>query len=176
MNSKLHLFALTVSLISLSCNGSSKNDLVKTSTEIDSISLLGQEKQGQNVELKTGLRSDNSNIKMIDSKKEIRELDGNFNQMTLFEVNKDISLEELKEYCSRSKPNYSDGYFQILVFFKKQKSARFPDNPVTGIFMEESDLKNIKAVYTINNINGYSKLDYYDNNNWESSAQTIDIN
>jgi len=175
MNSKLHLFALTVSLISLGCNSSSKNDLIETPTEINSISLLGQ-KEDQNVELKTKPKSDRNNIKMVDSKKEIRELDGNFNQMTLFEVNKDISLEELKEYCSSAKQNYSDGYFQILVFFKKHNSARFPDNPVTGMFIEEDDLKNIKAVYTINNINGYSKLNYYDNNNWESSAQTIDIN
>lgn len=112
---------------------------------------------------------------MIDSKREIRELDGNFNQMTLFEVDKDIRLDQLKEYCSTVKPNYSDGYFQILVFFKKPNSARFPDNPVTGMFIDENDLKNIKATYTINNMNGYSKLDYYDKNSWESSAQTVNI-
>ncbi|WP_347216493.1 hypothetical protein [Chryseobacterium sp.] len=113
-------------------------------------------------------------ITKIDIKKEIRN-DGNFNQMTLFEVDNTITIEELKNYCSEVKPNYQEGYFQILVFFKKTDAARFPDNPLTGMFMEDEDLKNIKATYTINNINGYSKLDYYDNNSFESLAQTIDI-
>ncbi len=116
----------------------------------------------------------NMKITKIDIKKEIRN-DGNFNQMTLFEVDNTITIEELKNYCSEVKPNYQEGYFQILVFFKKTDAARFPDNPLTGMFMEDEDLKNIKATYTINNINGYSKLDYYDNNSFESLAQTIDI-
>lgn len=117
-----------------------------------------------------------SNIKItkIDAKKEIRN-DSNFNQMTLFEVDNTITLEELKSYCSEIKPDYQDGYFQVLVFFKKTDAARFPDNPLTGMFMEDEDLKNIKATYTINNINGYSKLDYYNNNSFESLAQTIEI-
>ncbi|MEG1590225.1 MAG: hypothetical protein RR391_05045 [Chryseobacterium sp.] len=95
--------------------------------------------------------------------------------MTLFEVKEDISLEQIKSYCSSVKPNYSNGYFQIFIFFKKPNSARFPDNPVTALHNDENDSKNIKAVYTINNINGYSKLDYYENNSFESLAQTFDI-
>ncbi|WP_079242839.1 hypothetical protein [Chryseobacterium indologenes] len=96
--------------------------------------------------------------------------------MTLLVVNNNISVEQLKVYCSNVKSNYTDGYFQILVFFKKSNSIAFPNNPLTGLYMEEKDLKNIKAIYTINNINGYSKLDYYEKNNWESIAQTVEIN
>lgn len=116
----------------------------------------------------------NIQITKIDTKKEIRN-DGDFNQMTLFKVDDNISLEELTKYCSEVKPNYNDGYFQILVFFKNADTARFPDNPITGMYMEDVDLKNIKATYTINNINGYSKLNYYENNNLESVVQTTDI-
>lgn len=116
----------------------------------------------------------NIKITKINTKKEIRN-DGNFNQMTLFEVDDNISLEELTKYCSEVKPNYNNGYFQILVFFKNADPAKFPDNPVTGMYMEDADLKNIKATYTINNINGYSKLSYYENNSFESLAQNIDI-
>lgn len=115
-----------------------------------------------------------SNIKKIDTKQEIRN-DGHFNQMTLFEVDDNISIDELKNYCSTVKSDYNDGYFQILVFFKKVGTARFPDNPVTGMYMEDEDSKNIKAVYTINNMNEYSKLDYYEKNSLESLAQTVDI-
>lgn len=181
MNIKLNLFALAVSLILLiNCNNNSRKESVVRLKEVDSNYLLNQEKENHNTgiqqEIKSKSEYDNSRIKIIDSKREIREIDGNFNQMTLFEVNKDISLEQLKEYCSTVKPNYTDGYFQILVFFKNPNSARFPNNPITALHNEENDSKNIKAVYTINNMNSYSKLDYYEKNKWESLAQTIDIN
>jgi hypothetical protein len=176
MNIKLNLFAFTVSLILLSCNNNnSKKESIPKTSEIDSIALLDRE--NHNIEQQTESKPKyDSKIKIIDSKKEIRELDGNFNQMTLFEVNKSISLDQLKDYCSTVKPNYIEGYFQILVFFKKPNTARFPDNPVTGMYMEDEDMKNIKAVYTINNMNGYSKLDYYDDNSFESLSQEVDIN
>lgn len=116
----------------------------------------------------------NIKITKINTKKEIRN-DGNFNQMTLFEVDDNISLEELKNYCTEVKPDYQNGYFQVLVFFKKADAAKFPDNSLTGMYMEDEDLKNIKSSYTINNINGYSKLSYYENNNLESIVQSIDI-
>ncbi|WP_284462237.1 hypothetical protein [Chryseobacterium sp.] len=114
-------------------------------------------------------------MKKIDSKHEMRS-DGNFNKMTLFEIDNNISIKELKNYCSEVKSDYRDGYFQILVFFKKADVARFPDTDVTGMYLENDDLRNIKATYTINNINGYSKLNYYENNSLESLVQSIDIN
>ncbi|WPO81890.1 hypothetical protein SD427_14090 [Chryseobacterium sp. JJR-5R] len=174
MNIKLNLLALTISLITLSCNN--KESTMK-SKELDSISLLNPENQlteGTNVQTKA--ESGHNNIKLIDSKKEIRELDDNFNQMTIFEIDKNTELNQLKHYCSANKSDYTDGYFQILVFFNKPNSARFPDNPITALHNEEKDLKNIKAVYTINNMNGYSKLSYYEKNKWESLVQIVDVN
>ncbi|MFC5871431.1 hypothetical protein [Chryseobacterium arachidis] len=179
MNIKLSLISCAAFAIFLSCsNGNDKKEESIKNTDIDSITILDLEETNRTIESPTDSEPayNNSIIKLIDSKQEIRELDGNFNQMTLFEVDKGINLDQLKEYCSTVKPNYSNGYFQILVFFKQPGSARFPNNPLTGLFKEESDLKNIKAVYTINNINGYSKLDYYEKNEWESLAQTININ
>lgn len=176
MNIKLSLIPFA---IFLSCsNGSDKKEEPIKNTNIDSIAILNLEETNHTIESPTDSEPsyNNSTIKLIDSKQEIRELDGDYNQMTLFEVDKDINLDQLKKYCSTVKPNYTNGYFQILVFFKQPGSARFPDNPLTGLFMEESDLKNIKAVYTINNINGYSKLDYYEKNEWESSVKSVNIN
>jgi hypothetical protein len=115
-----------------------------------------------------------TNIDKLDSRQEGRQ-DGEFNQMTLFSVDSTAGIEDLKRFCSEKKSEYSDGYFQILVFFKNREASRFPDNPVTGGFMEETDLRNIKAIYTINNSNGFSKLDYYESNALESKANTVDI-
>ncbi|MCT2409437.1 hypothetical protein NZD88_17950 [Chryseobacterium antibioticum] len=158
MNVKLNLILYAITLVSLSCSNNKKEQDPITSS----------------IETQSKLKYNNDKMKKIDSKKEIRS-DGNFNQMTLFEVDEDISFTQLKDYCSNVKSDYTDGYFQILVFFKKANNARFPTNPLTGLYTEDEDMKNIKAVYTINNMNGYSKLDYYDNNSFESLAQTIDI-
>ncbi len=113
-------------------------------------------------------------IEKVKEKKEER-ADGDFNQMTLFFVDTAISIDDLSKYCLEHKNDYTNGYFQILVFFKNQKAIRFPDNPITATFMEEKDLKNIKAIYTLNNKNGYSKLDFYDNNAYESKSNSVDI-
>jgi hypothetical protein len=128
----------------------------------------------QNTENKIADEKKEISIDKIDSKKENR-VDGEYNEMTLFTVDSVISLEDLSKYCSEHKSEYSNGYFQILVFFKNKNAVRFPDNPITAEFMEEKDLKNIKAIYTINNMNGYSKLDYYDNNAYESKVKSVDI-
>lgn len=152
----------------VSCN--KQNTSVNGPKQLDSISVeLYQPNDSRNNQISTS-----AHIKKIDNKKELRN-DGSFNQMTLFEVDKNISIDELKNYCSTAKPKYKNGCFQILVFFNKSNTARFPENPITGMFLEDKDLKNIKAIYTINNINGYSKLDYYKKNELESIAQTIDI-
>jgi hypothetical protein len=113
-------------------------------------------------------------IEKLTNKRESR-TDGEYNEMTLFIVDSLITLNELKDFCRDEKSNYSNGYFQILVFFYDKKTARFPDNPITATFMEEKDLTKIKAIYTINNFNGYSKLDYYDENAYTSSPQSVDI-
>lgn len=175
MSKKMNLLLLGLFIIPFSCN-KNKKEIDTTPAPVDSLALISNNETTE-IHHNTEPMSEfvNTDIKKIDTKKEIRENDGNFNQMTLFEVNKDISLEQLKNYCSSVKSNYSDGYFQILVFFKEPNSAKFPDNPITALHNDEKDLKNIKAVYTINNMNGYSKLNYYENNSFESLAQVVDI-
>ncbi|AZA75105.1 hypothetical protein [Chryseobacterium indoltheticum] len=166
MNQLTHLLTYALILSSLSCNKKQETDEIPNA---DSVKIIKPQQEKTTTNL-----MDKNLIKKIDSKQEIRN-DGDYNQMTLFEVKEDISLEQIKSYCSSVKPNYNNGYFQILVFFKKPNSARFPDNPLTALHNDEKDSKNIKAVYTINNINGYSKLDYYENNSFESLAQSIEI-
>jgi len=166
MNQLTHLLTYALILSSLSCNKKQETDEIPNA---DSVKIIKPQQEKTTTNL-----MDKNLIKKIDSKQEIRN-DGDYNQMTLFEVKEDISLEQIKSYCSSVKPNYNNGYFQILVFFIKPNSARFPDNPLTALHNDEKDSKNIKAVYTINNINGYSKLDYYENNSFESLAQSIEI-
>jgi hypothetical protein len=149
MNLRPYVILTVFTLIFLSCNNSKKESYSDPlSKPIDSVAMppIVEENQITESSKPTKTNYENRKVKKIDSKKEKRS-DGNFNQMTLFEVSKDISLEELKDYCSSIKPNYTNGYFQILVFFKNANAAKFPDNPVTGLYMEKRDLKNIKAIY-----------------------------
>lgn len=175
MKIKFNILLSAITLIALNCTNN-KKDPDSISSPVDSLAMISDGKEEINTIKSTEkLKHDNSKIKKIDSKKDARN-DGNFNQMTLFVVNNSISLDQLKAYCSNAKSNYTEGYFQILVFFKNPNNVRFPNNPLTGLYMEEEDLKNIKAVYIINNINGYSKLDYYEKNSWESIVKTAVIN
>mgnify|MGYP000891188284 CR=1 FL=1 len=113
-------------------------------------------------------------IEKIDSKIESRK-DGEYNKMTIFYVDSSITSNELVVFCKSNKDEYSSSYLNILVFFKSKSAARFPDNPLSALFVEENDLIMIKAIYTFNRFNGYSKLDYYNNNANSSLPQSIDI-
>ncbi|RRQ45190.1 hypothetical protein [Chryseobacterium sp. SC28] len=136
--------------------------------------LLSCGDNNKKTSVETSEKPTTSKIQKIDAKKEDRN-DGTFNQMILFSVDSTATIGELKRFCSENKSEYSTGYFEILVFFTDKSSAKFPENPVTGGFMEDSDLKKIKAIYTINNTNGYSKLDFYEKNAFESRPNSIDI-
>jgi hypothetical protein len=154
------LFVTTIDKKPISNNGSTNINSEKTENRT--------QEDKPNIEPKKVI------IQKIKNKRERRD-DGEFNEMTLFVVDSSITSEELSNYCSDHKSEYKDGYFQILVFFKNANAVRFPDNPITATYMEEKDLKNIKAIYEINNFNGYSKLDYYDKNGYESKPNLIEI-
>jgi hypothetical protein len=113
-------------------------------------------------------------IEELERKQEMR-ADGEFNQMTLFVVDGSITIDELISFCSKNKSDYTDGYLQYLVFFTDRASARFPDNPISAQFMEDRDLERIKAIYALNNFNGYSKLSYYEKNAFVSLSTSVDI-
>ena len=111
----------------------------------------------------------------IDSKKEIRNNDNSYNEMILYACGSKPNIDTLKMFCAIKKKEFTDGVFHIIVFFDKKNNAAFPNNPVTAFYTDEKPSKNIKAIYTFNRVNGYSKLDYYDKNYWESAAQQINI-
>ncbi|MCF3110913.1 hypothetical protein LL912_19160 [Niabella sp. CC-SYL272] len=100
----------------------------------------------------------------------------NYNEMLLYAIGDTVSVEQLKQFCSNEKAKFTDGMFHIIVFFDKKENAVFPNNPVTALFIEQEQLQHIKAVYTYNRVNGYSKLSYYENNAWESKVDEIQIN
>jgi hypothetical protein len=111
----------------------------------------------------------------VNTKKEARKLDDSYNEMILFTCGNKPSLDTLKMFCVDKKQEFTDGIFHIVVFFDNKENAIFPSNPITGGYMDEKPSKHIKAIYTYNKANGYSKLDYYEKNYWESSPQTTKI-
>lgn len=112
----------------------------------------------------------------INSKQETRQNDQNYNEMLLYICGTKPDIDTLKLFCASKKNGFSGGIFHIIAFFDNKENSAFPNNPVTGGFNDEKISKHIKAIYTYNRLNGYSKLDYYDKNLWESVAQTEDIN
>lgn len=123
------------------------------------------------------LNQDKSTFLYINKKREVfTNGEDNYNEMILYTIDDTLAIESLREFCKSEKVKSNSGMFHILVFFDKKENAVFPNNPVTALYMDEKTSKHIKAIYTYNYRNGYSKLDYYENNYWESKANQIDIN
>jgi hypothetical protein len=88
-----------------------------------------------------------------------------------------INIDTLKMFCKMKKDSITDGYFHIITFFVDKKHARFTKYPITSMYgMDADPARYIKADYTYNRINGYSKLTVYDKNRWESKPIEYDIN
>lgn len=100
----------------------------------------------------------------------------NQNKMDLFAYSGDLNIDTLKAFCISQRNKFETGTFYYVVIFDTKDNAVFPNNPLTAEYgMDEEPQKHIRAFYTYNKLNGYSKLDYYEKNKWESTANTIDI-
>jgi cephalosporin-C deacetylase-like acetyl esterase len=100
----------------------------------------------------------------------------NTNTMELYTTPETMNLDTLKMFCKEKKDNMSTGAFHYLVFFDSKDNAVFPNNPMTAFYgIEEEPQKHIRAYFVYNRLNGYSKLNVYETNSWESKASTFDI-
>lgn len=109
--------------------------------------------------------------KYVRTKREVRENDESYNEMTLYVCGKNVNIDTLKMFCKLKKDSISDGVFHIITFFDDRKHALFTKYPVTAMYgTEEGLLKHIKADYTYNTANGYSKLTVYEDNMWVSKG------
>ena len=110
----------------------------------------------------------------VNSKTEI--VGNNQNKMDLFVHSGDMNIDTLTAFCKSQKNKFKTGTFYYVVIFDSKENAVFPNNPLTAEYgMDEEPQKHIRAFYTYNKLNGYSKLNYYEKNKWESTANTIDI-
>lgn len=98
------------------------------------------------------------------------------NSMELYTISDKPNIDTLKMFCAEKKESFSSGAFHYIVFFDSKDNASFPNNPFTAFYgIDEKPMKHIKAYYTYNKVNGYSKLNVYEKNSYESSATVIDL-
>lgn len=98
------------------------------------------------------------------------------NKIDLYVYSGNLNLDTLKTLCKENKQKFTSGKFYYLVVFDSKENAVFPKDPFTAEYgMEETPQKHIRAIYTYNRINGYSKLDYYDTNRWEGTSKTEEL-
>lgn len=110
----------------------------------------------------------------VDVRKETAGL--NDNKMELYAYNKDIDLDNLRQLCLSKKQSFQEGTFYFLVLFDEKENAGFSKYPLTSSYGDDEDhLKHIRAYYSYNRLNGYSKLEIYETNKWESIAKEYDI-
>ncbi|WP_134090486.1 hypothetical protein [Olivibacter sp. XZL3] len=88
--------------------------------------------------------------------------------MLLFKVVQALKKAEIVRYCRRKKDLYMFGAVQVTyVFFDDETYADFPKQAARDLYKsseEEIVAKHIKAIYTSNIVNGFSKLFYYQQN------------
>lgn len=112
--------------------------------------------------------------KYIQSKSET--VGRNQNHMDLYVWSGAMNLDTLKMLCMEKKAMFEEGSFYYLAVFDSTTNVTFPTQPFTAEFgLDEEAQRHIRALYMYNRQNGYSKLDYYETNRWESVAQTLDI-
>ena len=98
------------------------------------------------------------------------------NTMELYTVPAALNIDTLKMFCLNKKGTISSGTFHYLVFFDAKENAVFPNNPITALYgLDEEPQKHIKAYYIYNRLNGFSELNVYESNSWESKADVIKL-
>ncbi len=108
----------------------------------------------------------------ITSKTELRDE----NKIDIYSLRGVLNIEELKSFCLIKKNEWKLSGFYIIVIFDNKNNVIPPKSPILTTYeIDEFPQKHIKAVYTFNKHNGYSKLDYYDKNKWESVVKSYNI-
>ena len=111
----------------------------------------------------------------IDTKKE-EAGNGSYDEMLLYSCGNNPSPDTLKMFCAEKKKEFTTGDFHVIAFFDGRENAVFSKFPITAFYGgDEVPMKHIKAQYTFNRSNGYSKLTCYQNNAYESAPNTFDI-
>ncbi|MFB6456680.1 hypothetical protein ACE38W_15515 [Chitinophaga sp. Hz27] len=113
----------------------------------------------------------------LEEKKEIKGFAQKDNTMQLYTSAQPINLDTLKSFCTDKKKNFSGegGAFHYVVFFDKKENAVFPNNPFTALYGFDEAARHVKAYYEYNEINGYSKLCFFEKNSYQSPVQQFDI-
>jgi hypothetical protein len=100
---------------------------------------------------------------------------GIISKMDIYVTTGEVNLNSLYNMCQFKKRNMSSIWYYLVVF-DSEASARFPNIPFGSHYgTDENALRHIKAYYTYNRHNGFSELQVYEKNNWESRAQTFTV-
>ena len=103
-------------------------------------------------------------------------VNNHLNKMELYVGIEDYTLDELKDLCQGRKKTFSSGMFLFVVVFDSIENAQFPSTPFTAMYGTDDNIMiHIKAIYTFNRLNGYSKLNFYENNMYESIVNEFNI-
>lgn len=101
----------------------------------------------------------------------------NINLMDLYVVKGEkLKIDSLRLLCIEKKKMWNNGSFYFLVVFDNKENATFPNNPFSALYgIEEIPQRHIKAIYTFNRLNGYSRLKVYHKNLIEGASTNFEI-
>lgn len=98
------------------------------------------------------------------------------NLMELYSFDGEISVSALVDFCQKKKASQNSAGLYFAVVFDKEANAEFPKDPFTAAYgTEEKKLRHIRAIYSLNNRNGSSEVQFHKSNIWEHRASWIKI-
>lgn len=118
---------------------------------------------------------DYSKFSHVRSKK-IERIDGASDFIHLYECGNNPNILDLINFCKENMEQREDRFFFVIAFFDKRENSGFPTDPISAGYGDDVNLlRHIQALYTYNQVNGYSKLAYYETNAYESTTKEIVI-
>lgn len=113
----------------------------------------------------------------IDTKQELRNMyDKLYNEMQLFACGEKPDIAQLIKFCEAKRRTIINGYWHVITFFDFHDNAGFTNLPITAMHSAaENFSRHIKALYTYNTVNSYSKLVIYSPDQWTGIPNEIQI-
>jgi len=98
------------------------------------------------------------------------------NTKDLYYCSDPIDVNLLKEFCKYKKATTRSEAFYFVVIFDNEKNTVSSKSKFNGGYADEPEVaKHIRAFYVYNAMNGFSELNYYEKNSWESMPQTFKL-
>lgn len=98
------------------------------------------------------------------------------NRVELYAFDGELTEAEIREFCNAKKEKNTTQKFFACVVFDKQVNVARSTTPITAIYGKQDDCKkHIRLIYFLNNVNGFSEVNWHAENIFEHPVTTLKL-